>query len=102
MKTTLLQYKATEAGRGENRTLIGDVFAELKQSGRTDIGYMVFELADGGFVHIATLPEDSSTLTGMPAFRRFAENAAARQAVRSVQSTAQIVGNYRMLDETLR
>jgi hypothetical protein len=99
MRTAVVQYKAIESRREENRTLIEGVFETLARSGNTDIGYLVFELSDGSFLHIAQMPEGPNPLTALPAFKRFVSDIEARQQSPAVQLGAKVVGNYRMLSE---
>jgi hypothetical protein len=74
-KTTMVQYKTTDAYGDANQAAIRAVFAELRSRGTRGVRYACHRLPDGvTFVHIATfqLPADGPhPITSLPAFGAF-------------------------------
>ena len=74
-KTTMVQYKTTEAYGDANHAAIRAVFAELRRRGTRGVRYACHRLPDGvTFVHIATFQspaEGPHPITSLPAFEAF-------------------------------
>ncbi len=102
MKHAVIRYKVKPERIEENRQLIAAVFAELRSTVPDGISYATFAANDGTFVHIvAAETEDRSVLTSLASFQRFSKDAADRFLVPAQFSDVAIVGNYRMLTESL-
>ncbi|WFP76831.1 hypothetical protein [Mesorhizobium sp. WSM4906] len=97
MNYNLIRYGVKDASVAENRTLVAKVFEALDETEPQSVRYLVLELENGEFVHIVGYEEDSSTLTGLDAFKAFGADHAARRSTPLVRSVAKIVGNYHML-----
>ncbi len=97
MTYAVVRYSVKDGDAGENRALIERVFAELSQSGQQAVQYMVFELENGEFVHVASHEGEESPLPKLPAFKAFVENHAERRSGPISRLSARLVGNYRML-----
>ncbi|MGB8965176.1 MAG: hypothetical protein WCB99_06010 [Candidatus Cybelea sp.] len=103
MKNTVIRYKVKPERIEENRQLIAAVFAELSSKAPEGISYANFAADDGTFVHIvASETEDRSALTSLRSFERFTQDVADRFLESAQVADVTIVGNYRLLTESLR
>jgi hypothetical protein len=68
----LLLSRALSRTRDQNRALDEKVFEDLERIRPPDLRYLVLDLKDGGFLHIATASEgkDTTSLTETAAFKR--------------------------------
>lgn len=98
MRNILIRYQVKPGREAENRALIEGVFSELATAQPDKLRYAVLELDDGTFIHSAVVPDDpaDNPLRAIAAFGRF-QAANDRRVGEAVQSTAKIVGNYKML-----
>jgi len=99
MTQTLIRYKTKPEATAQNRSLIEDVFRELKTRAPQDLRYAALMLADGSFVHVVEYAGSESPLRQMDAFRAFQAGIGDRCAERPVVNGVTVIGNYRMLDE---
>src|ERR1700760_3438830 len=97
MRQFVVRYVAKPDQIDENRRLIEAVFTELAQTRPAGVSYEVLELADGGFIHIVTAPDDAAAnpIPKLASFRKFAENSGERHAVAAVNTDMRVVGEYR-------
>ena len=101
MKRTLVRYKIKPEQVQENARLIKLVFEELKTKSPDNARYVVLQLADGTFVHFATVEsmDGNHPITSLEAFRAFQSGIKERCIELPQSGDATIVGNYRMLGE---
>ncbi|MDB5411333.1 MAG: hypothetical protein JWL84_6245 [Rhodospirillales bacterium] len=97
MKHTIVRYRTRPEAAAENQRLIEDVFRELHAASPDGIGYAVFRLPDGSFVHLVETADGSAQLTELAAFKTFAKGVKERCLEPPQSSEATIVGNYRVL-----
>jgi len=97
MGYNLIRYGVKDASIAENRALVAKVFEALTETKPQSVCYLVLELENGEFVHLVSLDEGSSSLTGLDAFKAFSADHAERRSGPLSRSAAKIVGNYRML-----
>src|SRR5262245_40817773 len=97
MRQFVVRYVAKPDRIDENRRLVEAVFAELAEAKPAGVSYTVLELADGGFIHIVTAPDDpaANPIPKLASFKRFAENAGERHAVPAANTDMRVVGDYR-------
>jgi hypothetical protein len=101
MKRTLVRYKTKPERAQENAQLISKVFEELKAKAPEGVRYLCLKLDDGTFVHFAMVENNDGAhpITSLEAFRAF-QNGIKERCMELPQSgDANIVGNYRMIDE---
>lgn len=100
MTQMLIRYKTKPEATAQNRSLIENVFAELKTQTPQGLRYTALMLADGSFVHVVAYPDGGeSPLRQVDAFRAFQTGIGERCAERPVVNDVTVIGNYRMLDE---
>ena len=101
MEFTVIRYGVKEGRESENRALVEKVFEDLERNRPSDLRYLVLDLKDGDFLHIVTASDgkDTTSLTETAAFKAFVADHAERRSGPVVQSTATIVGSYRMLSK---
>ena len=97
MKWTLVRYRVKPDRADENQRLSAAVFKELQQKVPEGLGYAVFRLPDGTFVHLAALEDGASPLSSLEAFQAFSRSVRERCAEPPVVAEPVIVGNYAML-----
>ena len=97
MKRTLIRYKTKPERTDENEALIRSVFKEAPDG----VGYAVFRLADGGFVHVvkSEAGEGAFSIPSLDAFKAFQSEIRERTSEAPQSQEVTIVGNYRMLAE---
>lgn len=79
MKTIMVRYKTSQAQAAANEALVRAVFAELGAERPAGLRYASYRLADGAFVHVATVERlDENPLTALPAFKAFQRDLRAR------------------------
>jgi hypothetical protein len=101
MKWTFVRYRTKTEKANENARLIGKVFRELTQEAPKGTHYLVLQVAEDTFVHVVALEDGGISPTAFPAFRAFQEGIKERCVEQPIVSTAAMIGNYRMLGETL-
>ena len=69
MKRTLVRYRTKPEKAQENERLIADVFQELRARSPAGVRYLVVKLADGTFVHFASVEDGASPVTALAAFQ---------------------------------
>jgi hypothetical protein len=95
MKTIMVRYKTAEAQADANEALVRAVFAELAAQRPGGLRYASYRLADGVFVHIATVERlDENPLTALPAFKAFQKDLRARCLEPPVVTEMSPVGAY--------
>lgn len=99
MGYTFIRYGVNDTSLAENRALVTKVFEALAEAAPPAVGYLVLELDNGEFIHVVGHDQDSSAITGLPAFKAFSADHEDRRATPVVRSSAKIIGNYRMLAE---
>jgi hypothetical protein len=97
MKWTLVRYRVKPDRADENQRLSAAVFKELQQKGPAGLGYAVFRLPDGTFVHLASLEDGAAPLSSLEAFRAFSGGVRERCVEPPVVAEPVIIGNYGML-----
>lgn len=99
MSFAVIRYGVKDGSASENRALIEKVFAELEQSAPPSLGYLVFELEDGEFVHLVSEQGAEPSLPKLAAFEAFTAKHGERRSTPVSRSAAKLVGNYRMLTQ---
>jgi hypothetical protein len=99
MKRTLVRYRTKPEKAQENERLIADVFQELRARSPDSVRYLVVKLADGTFVHFASVEDGASPVTALAAFQAFQGGINERCAEPPQAGAATVVDNYRMLAE---
>jgi hypothetical protein len=95
MKTIMVRYKTSETQADANEALVRAVFAELAAQRPDGLRYASYRLADGVFVHIATVERlDENPLTALPAFKAFQQDLRARCLEPPVVTEMSPVGAY--------
>ena len=97
MKWTLVRYRVKPDQADENQRLSAAVFKELQQRVPEGLGYAVFRLPDGTFVHLASLRDGAPPLSSLEAFRTFSSTVRDRCIEPPVVAEPVIVGNYGLL-----
>lgn len=95
MDFTVVRYSVKEGREKENRSLVEKVFGDLERNGPAHLHYLVLDLQDGNFLHIAA--GDTKSLTETAAFKVFSANHAERRSGPLSRSEAKLIGNYHML-----
>jgi hypothetical protein len=81
----------------ENQRRIEGVFAELAETEPDNVTYLVLRLPDDSFVHVsfhAHGHDDPNPIAGLPAFKHFGDDHAARRDGPVDQQEAQLIGAY--------
>ena len=101
MTRSLIRYKTKPEMADENERLIKDVFKELHAKSPKGVRYMAVRLGDGTFIHFVAVDtkDAGSAIPALEAFRSFQKGIRERCIEPPQQGDANIVGNYRMLDE---
>jgi hypothetical protein len=95
MKTIMVRYKTAQGQADANEALVRAVFAELGAQRPGGLRYASYRLADGAFVHIATVERlDENPLTALPAFKAFQKDLRARCVEPPVVTEMSPVGAY--------
>jgi hypothetical protein len=95
MKTIMVRYKTSPEQADTNEALVRAVFAELGAQRPGGLRYASYRLADGAFVHIATVERlDENPLTALPAFKTFQKDLRARCVELPVVTEMSPVGAY--------
>lgn len=71
MSTVVVRYQTKPDHADENQRLVEAVFAELAATNPAGLRYATLRLADGAFVHIATVEGEANPLTEVAAFKEF-------------------------------
>jgi hypothetical protein len=94
-KAFVIRYEMRPETADENQELIKKVFAELEERKPAGLRYASFRLADGvTFVHVGTMPDDSSPLAETAAFQEFQKAFGERAATKPDASGAELLGWY--------
>lgn len=101
MRWKLVRYRTKAERADENSRLVEAVFRELAKDAPTGTHYLVLRVAEDTFVHIVALEEGGIAPTAFAAFKAFQHGMSDRCAEQPSFSDAEVVGNYRMLGETL-
>lgn len=96
MKRVVVRYTVKPDKVEENRALIEQVFKELQHTAPDGVRYMVLQLADDSFVHMAETDEGSPGLPSVEAFQAFRRGLGERWLEPPLSRDARIVGNYRL------
>jgi hypothetical protein len=99
MPLMLVSYRVKQEKIEENQSLIGEVFRELQVRSPPDVRYLVLRLSDGTFCHL--VEDAGKTIASLEAFAAFRHGGEDRRIDAPRQLDATIVGDYRMLVETL-
>jgi hypothetical protein len=99
MSTVVVRYTPKADRADENQQLVEAVFAELAETDPGGVRYATFRLADGTFVHIATIEGDENPLQATAAFARFQDGIGDRceEGLGPNAQPAELVGSYRLL-----
>ena len=97
MKWTLVRYRVKPDRADENQRLSAAVFKELQQKAPEGLGYAVFRMPDGTFVHLAFLEDGASPMSSLESFQAFSHNVRERCVELPVAAEPVIIGNYAML-----
>jgi hypothetical protein len=97
MKWTLVRYRVKPDRADENQRLSAAVFKELQHKAPEGLGYVVFRLPDGAFVHLASLEDGASPLSSLEAFQAFSRGVRERCMEPPVVAEPVIIGSYAML-----
>lgn len=100
MTNLVIRYQTKPEATQLNAELIRDVFREAAAAAPEGVRYCVLQAGDT-FYHLVAYESDAANagLTGLPAFKAFAEDGEARRAAPFQRSEVTVVGNYRMLPE---
>ena len=101
MKSVIVRYKVKEEKAQQNIEYIRDVFRALEKSKPEGLRYGSFQLEDGvSFVHIASIETEDGTnpLASFDEFKVFTQDIASRCEEPPVASSAETIGNYRVLE----
>jgi hypothetical protein len=99
MKRILVRYKTKPEDAPENERLIRDVFRELREKSPSSLRYLALKLADGTFVHFASVEDGAQPVSALDAFQSFQDDIEERCIELPHVAEATIVGDYRMLGE---
>ncbi len=96
MGASVIRYRTTAQGAGENRQLVEKVFAEAAQVRPAGLRYQCVQLgADGReFVHVVESDVEPSPLLGLAAFQEFQRGLPDRLDGELERGPAQVVGSY--------
>ena len=94
MKWTVVRYKAKPERADENQRLSEAVFRELAERAPPGLSYTVLRLADGTFIHVASLAEGAQPLSALRAFAAFRDGVAERCLEPPLAVDATLVGSY--------
>jgi hypothetical protein len=97
MNLRLIRYPTKPGRAADNRALIEGVFKELAEAKPLSVRYLVLELEDGSFIHLVEAAEGDASITGLPAFKVFAEGGRELRSEPPQLSAVKVVGNYRVL-----
>jgi hypothetical protein len=87
----------------KNAELVAAVFSELKAARPEGLRYLTLRLEDDTFIHLVETTSDDGTSAPpkLAAFQAFQNGIRERCAEPPLVRGATIVGNYRMLDESV-
>jgi len=92
----MVRYKVKPDRVAENEALVRAVYDELQHVAPGGLRYATFRLDDGvGFVHIATVEDESNPLAEVEAFARFQADVRDRCDEPPVVTELHEVGSYR-------
>jgi len=94
MKWTVVRYRAKIEEADHNQRLSEAVFGELQERKPAGLSYMVLRLADGTFVHIASVADGAGPLSGLETFRAFRNGVEDRCTEAPQVAEATLVGSY--------
>lgn len=95
MKRIVVRYTVRPDKVEENRSLIEQVFKQLRDTAPDGLRYMVLHLADDSFVHVAETEDGAPGLPSFEAFQAFRQGLGQRWVEPPQSRDAHIVGNYR-------
>lgn len=96
MKRVVVRYTVKPDKVEENRALIERVFRELQAKTPDGVRYMVLQLADDSFLHVAETDDGAAGLPDLEAFQAFRRGLAERWIEPPQSRDAAVVGNYRL------
>lgn len=101
MQTVVVTYRPVDDQADHNQHLVEQVFAELADADPGGIRYATLRLADGTFIHIAQIEQESSPLGDITAFGRFQEGIVERcEPGRGPNpQPAELIGSYRVFPQ---
>jgi hypothetical protein len=96
MEHIVIHYQTKPEATQRNTELIEGVFRELGSSAPPGVSYLVLRTEDGTFFHIVSyVDEDANAgITGLPAFKAFAQDGEARRLAPPTRVDVTVVGNY--------
>jgi hypothetical protein len=94
MKWTVVRYRAKTEEADHNQRLSAAVFGELQERKPAGLSYMVLRLADGTFVHIASVADGAKPLSALETFRAFRNGVEDRCMDAPQVAEATLVGRY--------
>ncbi len=96
MKRVVVRYMVKPDKVEENRSLIEQVFKQLQDRAPDGLRYMVLQLADDSFVHVAETDDGAPGLPSLDAFQAFRRGLGERWVEPPQSNDARVVGNYRL------
>ena len=101
MTNLVIRYQTKPEATQSNVDLIRNVFREAAAAAPEGVRYCVLQAEDGTFFHLVAYESEAANegLTGLPAFKAFAEGGEARRAGPFDRRAVTVVGNYRMLTD---
>lgn len=101
MTNLVIRYQTKPEATQLNADLIRDVFRDAAKAAPAGVRYLVLQAQDGTFYHLVSYESDAANagLTGLPAFKAFAEDGEARRVAPFDRREVTVVGNYRMLSD---
>ncbi len=100
MRTTVVRYQVKPEFLAEHQRLARAVYEELAELAPPDFRYATMRLDDGvSFVHVASVEGDGpAPLPRLEAFQAFLAELDHRCEVPPVNTPAEVIGSYRLLE----
>ena len=98
MTSTVVNYTVNPDAMAEHVQLVEAVFHELDSSGRADVDYAVYRLADGvSVLHVSTAdtPDGTNPLPTLASFRAFSAGLADRVTSGPTPQAVELIARYR-------
>ncbi len=90
MERLMMRYRVKPEALQEHLRLLSAVYAELEDSGSTDLSLATFRLDDGSFMEIAISPDLPGPLPNLASFTRYRAGLEARCSEREAMELQQI------------
>lgn len=101
MTNLVIRYQTKPEATQRNADLIRNVFREAAAAAPEGVRYCVLQAENGTFYHLVAFESEVANegLTGLPAFKAFAEGGEGRRNGPFDRQEVTVVGNYRMLPD---